>query len=67
MIGVEHQIFTASWVPIDVVIRYKKAKGGSAQSIETTMKNNLIEYFADASQHTMGEKIYHSKIASWLC
>jgi hypothetical protein len=66
MVGTEHEIITAKWVPIDIAIRYKKAKGGSYQNIETTMKNNLIEYFADASQHSLGETIYHSKIASLI-
>jgi hypothetical protein len=66
MIGVEHEIITATWVPIDIAIRYKKQKGGSYQNIETQIKNNLVEYFADASLHTLGESIYHSKICSLI-
>jgi hypothetical protein len=64
MIGVEHEIINANWVPIDIAIRYKKAKGGSFQNIETQIKKNLEEYFSDHSIHSLGENIYHSKICS---
>jgi hypothetical protein len=66
MIGVDHEIISANWVPIDVVIRYKKTKGGSAQVIESQIKKNLELYFSDDSLHELGETIYHSKIASLI-
>lgn len=64
MIGVDHEILQANWVPIDIAIRYKKSKGGSYQNIETQMKKNISEFFADQSIHNLGETIYHSKISS---
>jgi hypothetical protein len=66
MIGVDHEIITASWVPIDISIRYLKSKGGSYQNIETQMKQNLQNYFADESQHNLGETIYHSHISTLI-
>jgi hypothetical protein len=66
MIGVAHEVMQANWVPIDIAIRYKKSKGGSYQNIETQMKKNISEYLADASLHSLGETIYHSKISSLI-
>jgi hypothetical protein len=66
MVGVDHEIINANWVPIDIAIRYKKSKGGSYQNIETQMKNNLEQYFADYSIHELGETIYHSTISSLI-
>lgn len=66
MVGVDHEIINANWVPIDIAIRYKKSKGGSYQNIETQMKNNLEQYFADYSIHELGETVYHSTISSLI-
>jgi hypothetical protein len=66
MSGTKVEIFAASWVPIDVAIRYKKNRNGSSQVIETQIRKNLEEYFSDLSQHNLGEKINHSKISSLI-
>lgn len=65
IIGAEHEIFAAKWVPIDVAIKYKKTEFGSAQAIENQMKNLLIEFFK-TDNHELGSKIYHSKLINLL-
>lgn len=61
MIGTEHEIIAARWVPIDVVIKYKKSDFGSADIIETNMRKNLKEFF-DVSNFELGATIRHSNI-----
>lgn len=64
MSGTKAELFAASWVPIDIAIRYKKSKNGSSQVIETQIRKNLEEYFSDVTIHELGERINHSKISS---
>lgn len=59
MIGKQHEVLPASWIPIDVCIKYTKEKTANASSIETEMKKNLIDYF-NYNNHELGTKISHS-------
>jgi len=61
MIGTEHEIVAATWVPIDVVIRYKKTKFGNAEVIETDMKKNITDFFS-IDNHELGSRINSSDI-----
>lgn len=62
MATVEHELFSAKLVPIDVRIRIKKGKGGSAETIQTTAKKLIREFF-DRDNHEMGETIEYAQIA----
>ena len=66
MQGAAHELVPATWVPIDIAIRYVKASGGSAQTIETQMKANLANYFSNYTNLCLGQEIYHSTIASLI-
>jgi hypothetical protein len=59
MIGKEHEVIPASWIPIDVLIKYKRNKNGNSSTIETEMRKNIVDYFAP-SNHVLGDVIYHS-------
>lgn len=59
MLNVKHEIFEATWVPIDVVVRYRKSKFGSAEQVEAQIRKNIQEYF-HPSNHSLGAKISHS-------
>lgn len=59
MLNAKYEIFSASWVPIDVCVKYKKSKFGSFEQVETQIRKNIHEYF-DPNNHTLGEKISHS-------
>jgi hypothetical protein len=61
MVGAEHVVTAASWIPIDVLIRYKKSKFGSGEQIETEMRKKIQEYFSP-DNHTLGETIRSSDI-----
>lgn len=65
MIGMEHEIIAAKWVPIDVVIKYKKSNFGSYEVIETEMRKNIKEYFS-ANNHSLGSTIRHSELMKLL-
>jgi hypothetical protein len=61
MTGKTHEVLPATWVPVDVAIRYKKSRFGSFEQIETQMRKNIRDYFSP-SNHTLGGKINHSDI-----
>jgi hypothetical protein len=63
MIGKQHELLPATWVPIDILIRYTMTKTANPSTIETTMKQNLIAYF-DPSNHQLGDRIPHSDMVT---
>jgi hypothetical protein len=63
MIGKEHEILPAKWIPIDVAVRYGKTKVANASTIETEIKKNILEYF-DSSKHELGDRLFHSDLVS---
>lgn len=56
MATVEHELFSAKMIPIDIRIRFKPTKFGSPTSIQSSIKTNLKNYF-DRNNHEMGETI----------
>ena len=65
MIGTEHEIVAATWVPIDVVIRYKKTKFGNAEVIETEMRKQITDFFS-IENHELGSRINSSDIGKLI-
>ena len=65
MIGAQHEIIEATWVPVDVAIRYKKSKYGSAEQIETQIRTSVQDYF-NPNNHKLGGKISHSDLVTLL-
>lgn len=63
MIGKQHEILPATWVPIDILIRYSKDKTANPSTIETEMKKNIIAYF-DPSNHELGDRIPESDMVT---
>jgi len=63
MIGKKHEILPATWVPIDILVRYSKERTANSSTIETEMKKNIIDYF-DYSNHELGDRIPHSDMVS---
>jgi hypothetical protein len=63
MIGKEHEILPASWIPIDILIRYSKQKTANASLIENDMKKNILDYF-QTSNHELGDRIPHSDMVA---
>jgi hypothetical protein len=61
MIGTEHEVVAAKWVPVDVLVRYKKSQFGSFEQVETQIRKNLNNYF-DPENHSLGETINHSDL-----
>lgn len=61
MIGTEHEIVTARWVPIDVSIKYRKTTFGSSDIIETSMRKNIKDFF-NPNNFELGSFIRHSDI-----
>lgn len=62
MIGTAHEIVPSTWVPIDVVIRYKKSKFGNSDVIETEMRKNITDFFS-VENHDLGARINSSDIS----
>jgi len=65
MIGAKHEIIEAKWIPVDVAVRYRKSKFGSAEQVETQMRKNIQDFFSPKN-HTLGGKISHSDLVSLL-
>ncbi len=65
MVGAEHEIIEAKWVSVDVAVRYRKSKFGSAEQVETQMRKNIQDFFKPEN-HTLGGKISHSDLVSLL-
>lgn len=65
MIGTQHEIVSATWVPIDVVIRYKKTKFGNAEVIETEMRKQITDFFS-ITNHELGARINSSDIGKLI-
>lgn len=65
MTGAKHEIIEAKWIPVDVAIRYRKSKFGSAEQVETQMRKNIQDFFSPKNQ-VLGGKISHSDIVSLL-
>jgi hypothetical protein len=61
MIGMEHEVYAAKWIPIDVVIKYKKNRFGSYETIETEMRKNIKDYF-NPKNHDLGATLRHSDL-----
>lgn len=62
MATVEHELFSAKLVPIDIRIRYKKTKvGGSNETIESKIKS-LIQTYFERDNHEMGETVEYGPI-----
>lgn len=62
-IGTEHEILPAKWVPIDIVVKYKKTPFGSFESVETAIRKNIKDFF-NPNNHDLGEVVRHSDIIS---
>lgn len=62
MIGTAHEIVPSTWVPIDVVVRYKKSKFGNSDVIETEMRKNISGFFS-VDNHDLGARINSSDIS----
>ena len=65
MLGAKHEIIEAKWVSVDVAIRYRKSKFGSAEQVETQMRKNIQDFFSPKN-HSLGGKISHSDLVSLL-
>lgn len=65
VIGKKHVVIPATWVPIDVLIRYKPKSFGNPEVIEATMKKLIGDYF-NYSNHELGETIENSYITNLL-
>jgi hypothetical protein len=63
MIGKEHEILPATWIPIDILIRYSKERTANASTIETEMKKNILNYF-NYTNHELGDRIPHSDMVA---
>ena len=63
MIGKEHEILPATWIPIDILIRYSKERTANSSTIETEMKKNILNYF-DYANHELGDRIPHSDMVA---
>jgi len=61
MATVEHQIFTAKYVPIDVRVRFKKLKNASGESIKTAINKAINDYFL-ADSHELGETLHYGEL-----
>lgn len=64
-IGQKHVVVPATWVPIDVLIRYKAKSFGNPEIIEAEMKKNIGDYFNYAN-HELGETIENSYISNLI-
>jgi hypothetical protein len=58
---VEHELFSAKLIPIDIRIRVKPTKTGSPESIQNTIKTLIKEYF-NRDKHEMGETVEYGPI-----
>jgi len=61
MLTVEHKVFSATKVPIDVRVRYKPLSYSSRESIDASIRT-IINNFFDENNHEMGEEIKHSDL-----
>lgn len=65
VIGKKHVLVPATWIPIDVLIRYKPKSFGSPEVIEAEMKKKIGDYF-NYKNHELGETIENSYITNLL-
>jgi hypothetical protein len=65
MSTVEHELVSAKLIPIDIRMRLKKGKTGNAETIQTTAKKLIREFF-DRDNHEMGETIEYGSIAKLI-
>ena len=65
VIGKKHVVVSATWVPIDILIRYKAKSFGNPEIIEATMKKLIGDYF-NYTNHELGETIENSYITNLL-
>ncbi len=63
MIGQAYAVVPATWVPIDILIRYTSVKSSNPETIESQMKQNISNWF-DPNNHMLGETINASDIIS---
>ncbi len=63
MIGQKHAVISASWVPVDILVRYTNVKNSNPETIEAQMRKNLSDFF-NPLQHSLGETINSSDIIS---
>lgn len=63
MIGQEHAVIPATWIPVDVLVRYTNVKNSNPETIEAEMRKNLSDYF-NPLKHSLGETINSSDIIS---
>lgn len=61
MSTVEHELFTAKYVPIDVRVRFKPNKLSNVSTIQTLIKNGIRDFFAQENRE-MGETIQVSQL-----
>lgn len=61
MTTVEHEVFSAKNVPIDVRIRFKPTKMGNSTSIQTNIERVVREFF-DRNKRELGETLHHSEL-----
>jgi hypothetical protein len=65
VIGKKHVVIPATWVPIDVLIRYKAKSYGNPDIIESQIKQSIGDYF-NYSNHSLGETIENSYIGNLI-
>jgi hypothetical protein len=65
VIGKKHVIIPATWVPIDVLIRYKPKSYANPEIIEAEIKKRIGDYF-NYQNHELGETIENSHISNLL-
>lgn len=65
LIGKKHVVVPATWIPIDVLIRYKPKSFGNPEVIEAEMKKKIGDYF-NYVNHDLGETIENSYISNLL-
>lgn len=65
MATVEHDIFSAKLVPIDIRVRFKVSNSGSVVSAKTLIEKTIRDYF-NKNNHEMGETLTHSTLVSGI-
>lgn len=65
MLTVDHELLSATLVPIDVRIKYKKKLNATGESVEAIMNTIVTNYF-DRENRSMGEELHHSDLVSML-
>lgn len=63
MATVEHEVFSAANVPIDVRIRFKPTRIGNTATVQTSIERVVRNYF-NKSNRELGELLHHSDLVT---